>query len=143
MPLLQSVQQSDPVQRFMLLLRRRPYLVVGGGIFLFLIFLYELYPRSLSARPNFTDNDGPSLFGFNGTWDWQRDGKNFVLNEGQCEQAFPGLFDEVRRAVRDRQGKRITLEEVDRIEPVNGYIRGMIHEHEVSWYCALILRHRK
>ena len=133
MSLFHSLHQSDPVQRFMLLFRRRPYLV-GGGIFLFfLIVLYELYPPSLGARPTFGNGPDPSrATGFNGRWDWRRDGKNFMLDERQCEKAFPGLFEEVKRAVRDRQGKRITLEEVDAIEPVNGYIRGMIYEHEVS-----------
>ena len=136
MSLLRSLQQSGPVQRSILLFRRRPYLVLGSGIFLlFLLFLYELYPPALRARPNDIPNHGPNPFlltGFNGTWDWRRDGKNFLLDEEQCEQAFPGLFDEVKRAVRDRNGKQITFEEVDRIEPVNGYIRGMIYEHEVS-----------
>lgn len=120
----------------MLLFRRRPYFVIGGSIFvLFMIFLYELFPSSLSPRPNLTGYNGPDpspLSGFNDTWDWRRDGKNFIMDEPQCGQAFPGLFEEVNRAVRDRQGKRITLEEMNRIEPVNGYIRGMIYEHEVS-----------
>ncbi len=152
MSLLRSLQQSGPVQRSILLFRRRPYLVLGGGVFLlFLIFLYELYPPAPRARPKFTPSHGPNPFlltGFNGTWDWRRDGKNFLLDEEQCEQAFPGLLDEVKRAVRDRNGKMITFEEVDRIEPVNGYIRGMIYEHEVSHrpvllrcrYIPLVLR---
>lgn len=143
MSLLQSLQQSDPVQRSMLLYRRRPYLFLGGGIFLLLlIFLYELSPRSLQPRPNLPYNNGAHssvLSGFNGTWDWRRDGKNFILDEEQCEQAFPGLFEEVKRAVRDRHGKSVTLEEMDAIEPVNGYIRGMIYEQEVRIVRCLLI----
>ncbi len=37
----------------------------------------------------------------------------------------------IKRAVKDRNGKMITLAEVEEVEPVNGYIRGMIYEHEV------------
>lgn len=130
MPLLKSLYDSDAAQNSMLLFRRRPYVISFGIFVLFILTIYELYPSLSTSRNGFTDNDIKG--GFNGKWDWQRDGKNFLLNEEQCEQAFPGLFDEVKRAVKDRNGKMITLEEVDRIEPTNGYIRGMIYDQEAS-----------
>ncbi len=144
MSFFQFLHASEAAQSSMLLFRRRPYVIGCSFFVLFIISIYELYPSSLTSRHDFTNgphNSTPFNIngGFNGTWNWQRDGKNFLLNEEQCEQAFPGLFDEVKRAVKDREGNRITLEEVDGIEPVNGYVRAMIYEHEARITLALLL----
>ncbi|KAJ5205844.1 Lipopolysaccharide-modifying protein [Penicillium cf. griseofulvum] len=68
---------------------------------------------------------------FNGTWDYQRDKDNLLLNQGECAQAFPALFDEIDRAKRDRQSRPITLKEIDSITPRNGYIRAMIYDQQL------------
>jgi len=65
---------------------------------------------------------------FDGTWQYERDKDNLILNTAQCEQAFPGLFEEIERAMRDRLSRPITLEEIDSITPENCYIRAMIYD---------------
>ena len=54
-----------------------------------------------------------------------------MLNQAQCDKAFPELFHDIERAVKDRNGKQITKEEIDGIEPKNGYVRGMIYDQQV------------
>lgn len=63
-------------------------------------------------------------------WSFQhgRDDLNYGLNEHQCNVAFPGLFEEVFRAVkmtRERQSN-ITAAEVDAIRVDQGMVRAMI-----------------
>ncbi|MCJ1472944.1 hypothetical protein MMC13_001593 [Lambiella insularis] len=64
-------------------------------------------------------------------WDYQRDGKRLVMGQGQCESAFPGLFQEVDRMVGKRQRDKITSEELDRVDRRNGYFRVMLYEQEL------------
>lgn len=68
---------------------------------------------------------------FNGTWDYHRDRDNLLFKSSECEQAFPGLFDEIKRPVKDRWYRRITLADIDSITPRNGYIRAMIYDHQL------------
>jgi hypothetical protein len=68
---------------------------------------------------------------FEGGWDYIRDRSNLMLNSSQCVQAFPGLFDEIQRPVRARSHRKITLQEIDSIEPRNGYVRAMIVDQQV------------
>ena len=68
---------------------------------------------------------------FNGTWDFTRDRKNLLFNNAQCDALFPDLYEEIDRAVRDRNGQQITLAELDSIEPRNGYVRGIIYDQQV------------
>jgi len=63
---------------------------------------------------------------FDGTWDYKRDRFNLMLDTAQCEQAFPGLFDEIERPKTQRQKRPITLKEINAIVPQNGYVRAMI-----------------
>ncbi|KAF7717414.1 Glycosyl Transferase Family 90 protein [Penicillium ucsense] len=72
-------------------------------------------------------HDGP----FDGSWDYMRDKDNLLLKQGECMQAFPGLFDEVERAKRDRQLHPITIQEIDSIQPRNGYVRAMIYDQQL------------
>jgi len=68
---------------------------------------------------------------FDGRWDFTRDAHNLLLTNAQCDQAFPGLFKEIDRAVEHRRHKTITLQEVDDIVPSNGFVRAMIYDQQV------------
>lgn len=68
---------------------------------------------------------------FDGSWDYNRDKDNLLFNQGQCDQAFPGLFTEIERASADRK-RPITLKELDSITPRNGHVRAMIYDQQVS-----------
>ncbi|KIV83011.1 hypothetical protein PV11_05072 [Exophiala sideris] len=72
-----------------------------------------------------------SLKTFNGKWSYKRDADNLMLNSQQCEKAFPGLFEEVDRPVRDRSSSRITLDELDSLPRQNGYVRAMIYNQQL------------
>ncbi|KAL2444187.1 hypothetical protein ABEF95_015792 [Exophiala dermatitidis] len=65
------------------------------------------------------------------TWDYRRDANNLRLDLRQCEQAFPGLFEEVERPLADRRNSSITLEELDSVPRQNGYVRGMIYDQQL------------
>jgi hypothetical protein len=76
---------------------------------------------------------------FNGTWDYERDRDNLMLGSSQCDQAFPGLFEEINRPMKDRRHRRISLDEIDSITPQNGYVRAMIYDQQVSSRMILYL----
>ena len=65
-------------------------------------------------------------------WDFRRDWLNYRLTDEQCDGAFPGLFEELERSKADRGKRQITLAEIDSIPKVNGYVRAMIYEQQVS-----------
>lgn len=69
---------------------------------------------------------------FSDQWDFQRDRRNLLFTNEQCNQIFPDLYYDIDRAVKDRRGKRITLDEIDSIEPRNGYVRAMIYNQQVQ-----------
>ena len=71
-----------------------------------------------------------------GEWkfDYRRDGAEEGLSEAQCMKAFPGLFEDVGRAVRRRDGKRIEIAELERMKMYTGMVRAMIHGNEVRFW---------
>lgn len=69
---------------------------------------------------------------FDGTWDYHRDRDNLLLSQEQCDLAFPGLFADIERARASREGRPITLQELDSITPKNGYVRAMIYDQQVG-----------
>lgn len=71
---------------------------------------------------------------FNGTWDFERDAANLILNSHQCERAFPGLFEEVERPVKNRETSHIAASELDGVPKRNGYVRAMIFNQQVCMY---------
>ena len=110
--------------------RRRPYIAYSIILLILITGLYQLKP---SNHPNSPGLGYPGRANsFDGRWDPQRDSKNLMLSDEQCDQAFPGLFEEAERPVHERRGRNITLEEVDAITPVNGYVRAMIVDQEVD-----------
>ncbi|KAI9812562.1 MAG: hypothetical protein M1827_004551 [Pycnora praestabilis] len=136
--MLRSHLATDVGESCSSLFRRRPYVVSSVALFFFLATIIHFSSSQRAPYIPFTPSKDqntpfrPSI-GFNGTWDWRRDSKNLLLEDGQCEQAFPGLFEDVNRAVNDRRSRKITLEEVDSIDPINGYVRGMIYEQESTF----------
>ena len=83
------------------------------------------------AAPRFGAVAGERISLFDGRWDYHRDQDNLLMDLAQCETAFPGLFDEIKRPMTDRWARRITVEEIDSIEPKNGYVRAMIFDQQV------------
>lgn len=100
----------------------------------FTISLFAWY-RSfyLSSAPLLHSNYGAfaAKRGFDGTWNYQRDAENLMLDSQQCDQAFPGLFEEVDRPMNDRMHNPISFEEIDTMPKQNGYVRAMIYNQQV------------
>lgn len=106
---------------------RRPGLLacLVSGIFVFVLwFRYVTYqlPVPVDRRHD-----------FDGKWIYSRDRNNIMLDDRQCTLAFPGLFEEIERAVGTRREKHIEVEELDAIEPKNGFVRAMIYDQEVRF----------
>ena len=110
------------------LVKRRRSVILSAGIF----FLFILFLRLRSAH---SDPSRDALAKSRGTpdplWQYPRDAKNYRLTGQECSKVFPGLFVDVDRAIRDRNGARITLEELESIPKRNGYVRAMIYDQEV------------
>lgn len=121
---------SYPTSRsdFFLLTKRRPY-VFAGGLIAFLLIFFRLISSATKDSPDFYTSKPPSSFAT--AWEYPRDAKKLTLSRHECDAAFPRLSTEVRRAIRDRNGNKITLEELESIPKRNGYIRGMIYDQEL------------
>ena len=122
--------------------RRRPLFVLAI-LCLFAGSLWAFRSRSsaASARSPSRPSQAAPAQNHGEAWDFERDKLNFRFTEDQCDAAFPGLFDELAKSVADRNGKAITLDEIDTIPRQNGYVRGIIYDQEVRPYgqrpCAL------
>lgn len=119
---------------------RRHYILSVAVVIACCLAVIQFYPSKdpsgtsskWTGTPPYTYT-GPTKYKFNGTWDFRRDEKNYHLDDVECQEAFPGLFDEVDRAVEDRRDRTITFEEVESIPRINGYVRGMIYDQEVGF----------
>ena len=80
-----------------------------------------------TGRVKIGDGDGRQYWCFNYT----RDGSNYGLDEQQCYAAFPGLFEDINRAVDVRKNRHITERELSSFKLSKGMIRGLINEREV------------
>ena len=66
------------------------------------------------------------------TFDVQRDGGNYGLNDWQCQAAFPQLYAELNRALAYRHAEgNITIEDLDISWRDRGLVRAMIYDREV------------
>lgn len=112
------------------LFNRRPITLIVAFVLTSLFVWYETRSDATFSLPG---NRGGVNYrtGFDGTWNYMRDRNNLLLDRDQCQQAFPGLFEEVDRAVSSRRNNRISLRDLDAIEPKNGYVRAMIYDQEV------------
>lgn len=121
-----------------LLKRRSAYLVTSVllGIVL-LVWYHAPYGPSTQPLPRSDQYLVRQKKVFDGIWNYMRDRDNLLLDSSECEQAFPGLFDETKRPMKDRRSRKISLAEIDSITPRNGYVRAMIYDQQVGF--ALIL----
>lgn len=112
----------------------RRFLYPAAAVFVLIIFYYSRsYPTVWPTQHYLSGQEGS----FDGIWNFERDAKNLLLSDAQCDAAFPGLFKEVDRAVEQRRKNYITINEINEIKRDNGYVRGMIYDQQVS---ALIPR---
>ncbi|KAI9797620.1 MAG: hypothetical protein M1833_005403 [Piccolia ochrophora] len=120
-------------------------LVASCSIFLILVFVFgrrrvhgwQLVDpvRGLATypAPETTGHAGANLSAwFDGSWHWERDSRNRLLNDAQCDQAFPELFAEIHRGVKSRREANITRKDVDAVDQkMKGYVRGLIHDGQI------------
>lgn len=120
------------LEPFLSHLNRRTSILIFSAFFSLTLFAWY---RSVShAPPHVLHHDYGELArqrGFDGVWDYQRDAENLMLDSRQCDQAFPGLFEEVDRPMRERMHNHITFEEIDTMPRQNGYVRCMIYNQQV------------
>ena len=64
-----------------------------------------------------------------------RDANNYGLSREQCNAAFPKLFVEIDKAVKEREGRNITFEEIDGRDMGNGEVRALLHDGQVCFGC--------
>jgi hypothetical protein len=67
-------------------------------------------------------------------WEFQygRDDQNVGLTVEECSSSFPGLFEDITRAVRDYRGKPVCEAQLNAIKLDRGMARAMIFEGKVS-----------
>jgi hypothetical protein len=115
-----------------MMLNRRTLVITISYLVTFAVLGCYRLVHELSISDFQHDVDGMEYKeGFNGTWNHTRDSDNMLLDLQQCEQAFPGLFEEVERPVKNRKNPHITLDELDLIPQQNGYVRAMIYNQQV------------
>ncbi|KIW37586.1 uncharacterized protein PV06_10232 [Exophiala oligosperma] len=118
-------------ERGVMLNQRAATLIVCGLISLSLFVWWSTNHHTSHLR---IQSGAAALFQkghFNGTWIYQRDAANLMLNTQQCDQAFPGLFEEVDRPVKHRSASHVTVAELDEIPKQNGYVRAMIFDQQL------------
>lgn len=127
-------------------IKRRPIVILSSALFFAVLFtVYESASSTLLTPFNYSSTLPPQPTeprryykgSFDGEWNYARDKNNLLLDSEQCEQAFPGLYEEVDRPVNKRRYKKITSTELDDVVPRNGYIRAMIYDGEV---CSMSFR---
>jgi hypothetical protein len=96
--------------------------------------------EALSTLPPVGDADKLPTLDPDWRFDFDRDGQNLGLTLMQCETAFPGLFEDVIRAVDVRWENPISKQELDDIELGHGMVRATIFEGKV--YSFFQTRHR-
>jgi hypothetical protein len=110
---------------------RFPLWLISGSVLIVVVGLFTLSHRlgylSLAhIRPL-----SSSVANQSWSFDTLRDANNYGLSSEQCDRAFPGLFDEIDRVVRQRRGKRITRAELTRDQWPAGTVRALIWEQQV------------
>lgn len=99
-------------------------------IFTILVLWYQISRFPINSINNVVGKKRDEYF--DGVWDFRRDANNLLLSDTQCDLAFPGLFKEIDRSVKNRKSNHVSLKEIDDIKISNGYVRGMIHNQQVS-----------
>ncbi|KAK5192133.1 hypothetical protein LTR92_008080 [Exophiala xenobiotica] len=109
----------------------RSLISIATGLIVFALVVYYRLGHATSFAIPKAEFGGRGNRHFNGRWKYERDAENLMLNSHQCEQAFPGLFQEVERPVNGRKHSPITLEELDSNPQQNGYVRAMIYDQQL------------
>lgn len=66
------------------------------------------------------------------SFDYRRDGDNYGLDTQQCQDAFPGLFEDIERAKNTRIGKgKVTPQDLTSFELSKGMVRALIFDGQV------------
>ncbi|EXJ89791.1 hypothetical protein A1O3_02858 [Capronia epimyces CBS 606.96] len=114
------------------MLNRRGIILAVSGLVVFALFAWNISVRGRSLS---VFQHGVGVVGhkdrFDGKWNYTRDAGNLLLDSEQCEQAFPGLFEEVERPMKGRAKSHITVDEIDSIPRRNGYVRAMIFDQQL------------
>lgn len=110
--------------------RNRQYLILASCTLIVLGLLIYWRPYSPNKSSIIGSSSRPST-DTKLNWSYPRDRDNFLLTQDQCDAAFPELFVEIERARNERSSNPITFEEIDSIQPKNGYIRAMIYDQQV------------
>jgi hypothetical protein len=114
--------------------RRRPAILYGAPAFaLSVLFLWVLVNRHHEEPFVYPPPTQvvPEQEVIREDWNFVRDARNFLMTDARCDEAFPGLFKEIDRAVEVRKDDHITIGEVDSIKKVKGYMRAMIYDQQV------------
>ena len=64
---------------------------------------------------------------------YERDGAEEGLREAQCQSAFPGLGEDIERAVKGREGRPVMVEELNALKMYKGMVRAMVYKGEVDF----------
>lgn len=121
--------QTENNRKLMSPFRRGTYILyVLAGLFC-LFGLYALLPQPPTQRRSSPVKTAATSF--DGNWNPARDSLDLLLNDGQCTEAFSGLFADINRAIEDRGGMQVSVAELERVPRINGYVRGMIYNQEV------------
>ncbi|ORY11507.1 glycosyl transferase family 90-domain-containing protein [Clohesyomyces aquaticus] len=65
------------------------------------------------------------------SWEYKSDAQHYGLEDGQCQAAFPGLFEDVERARKHRRGKKVAERELSGFPLSKGMVRAMIFGGEL------------
>jgi hypothetical protein len=105
--------------------------LISGGVLIIVVALLTLSHRLGYLSPSLVRPVPGSFVDQSWSFDTQRDANNYGLTSEQCDGAFPGLFDEIDRVVRQRQRKHITEAELTRARWPAGTVRVLIWEQQV------------
>ena len=109
--------------------RRHPYIFLAATTFVLSVIFYGYHYEPFQPLPR--QSHPPGHGAFDGRWNFTRDARNLLLNDTQCDQAFPDLFHEIDRSVNSRRNHHITRKEIDEVGITRGYIRAMLYDQQV------------
>ena len=110
--------------------RRYPYVLLAAITFVLWVLFFGYHYPPFQSRLRTANL--PSKGIFDGQWNATRDARNLLMNDTQCDLAFPNLFKEIDRAVESRKKKPVTLKEVESVQPTRGYNHAMIYDNQVG-----------
>jgi hypothetical protein len=116
-----------------MILKRRTFMLAIAGLITFAVLVSYRLAHGVSFPIQLDISVMRLKDGFDGTWNYTRDADDLLLDSQQCEEAFPGLFEEggSQRLMQDRLSSHITFMELDALPQQNGYIQAMIYDQQV------------